>query len=121
MKNKTDQTTTTQEVGFTEKWFTRIDHSRKEGNYPETLICKGNYEVVAHCPQDKVGKEEAEANAKRIVTAVNAHDSLVAALHEFVDVHEESYVSAMADDSQRTAYDEAMDRAKSLLSSLQNS
>lgn len=40
---------------------------------------------------------------------------MIAALKAFMEAHAPNYVSAMADESQRTAYDEAMDGALAVL------
>lgn len=44
-----------------------------------------------------------------------AAPDLLAALKEFIEAHEANYMSAGADDSERTAYDEAMDAARAAI------
>ena len=45
----------------------------------------GNDTFIATCSMAIAGKEENEANAQRIVTAVNAHDGLVEALDNLIN------------------------------------
>jgi len=67
------------------RWDVCVDHSRKAGCYPRTLVIANNGRIdgqhlVANCLNKDLPREEQEANARLVAASKNMRDFILKAI-----------------------------------------